>query len=134
MSSSLPCVGLVVAAAELDPKAQWQRCMVHWYRNALSRFPRMDEVARMLKAIHARENRKAALKKVQDVQARLREIRRRTRVVGAFPDGQSCLVLAAARLRHITGTKGSSIRYLDMTLLEECDLEEPETENDELTA
>jgi len=29
----------------------------------------------MLKAIHAQENRKAALKKVQDVQARLREMR-----------------------------------------------------------
>ena len=28
----------------------------------------------------------------------LREIRRRTRVVGAFPDGQSALNLAAARL------------------------------------
>ena len=30
----------------------------------------------------------------------MREIRRRTRVVGAFPDGQSCLNLAAARLRY----------------------------------
>ena len=29
----------------------------------------------------------------------IKEIRRRTRVVGAFPDGQSCLDLAAARLR-----------------------------------
>jgi hypothetical protein len=34
----------------------------------------------------------------------LREIRRRTRVVGAFPDGQSALNLAAARLRHVAGT------------------------------
>ena len=31
----------------------------------------------------------------------MKEIRRRTRVVGAFPDGKSCLNLAAARLRHI---------------------------------
>ena len=31
----------------------------------------------------------------------LREIKRRTRVVGAFPDGQSALNLAAASLRHI---------------------------------
>ena len=30
----------------------------------------------------------------------MKEIRRRTRVVGAFPDGQSCLNLAAARLRR----------------------------------
>ncbi len=29
----------------------------------------------------------------------MKEIRRRPRVVGAFPDGQSCLNLAAARLR-----------------------------------
>jgi transposase-like protein len=34
----------------------------------------------------------------------LGEIRRRARVVGAFPDGQSALNLAAARLRHIDGT------------------------------
>jgi hypothetical protein len=35
----------------------------------------------------------------------LREIRRRTRVVGAFPDGESALSLAAARLRHIAGQR-----------------------------
>ena len=38
----------------------------------------------------------------------MREIRRRTRVVGAFPDGQSCLNLAAARLRYIAGTAWSA--------------------------
>ena len=42
----------------------------------------------------------------------MREIRRRTRVVGAFPDGNSCLNLAAARLRHIAGTASSTKRYL----------------------
>ena len=47
----------------------------------------------------------------------MREIRRRTRVVGAFPDGESCLNLATARLRHIAGTKWSSRRYMDMSLL-----------------
>ena len=44
----------------------------------------------------------------------MREIRRRTRVVGAFPDGQSCLNLAAARLRHIAGTQWSMRRYMNM--------------------
>jgi len=34
-----------------------------------------------------------------------REIRRQSRVVGAFPDGQSALNLAAARLRYITGSE-----------------------------
>jgi len=44
----------------------------------------------------------------------MREIRRRTRVVGAFPDGQPCLNLAAARLRHIAGTQWSMRRYMNM--------------------
>ena len=49
----------------------------------------------------------------------LREIRRRTRVVGSFPDGQSALNLAAARLRHIAGTEWSTKRYLSMDLLKD---------------
>lgn len=44
----------------------------------------------------------------------IREIRRRTRVVGAFPDGESALNLAAARLRHIAGIHWSTRRYLDL--------------------
>ncbi len=47
----------------------------------------------------------------------MKEIRRRTRVVGAFPDGQSCLNLAAARLRHIAGTNWSTRKYMNMTPL-----------------
>ena len=49
----------------------------------------------------------------------LREIRRRTRVVGSFPDGQSALNLAAARLRHIAGTAWSTKRYLNIELLKD---------------
>ena len=44
----------------------------------------------------------------------MKEIRRRTRVVGAFPDGQSCLNLAAARLRYIAGTAWSAKCYMNM--------------------
>ncbi len=47
----------------------------------------------------------------------MREIRRRTRVVGAFPDGNSALMLVAARLRHIAGTKWGLKRYMNMDLL-----------------
>jgi putative transposase len=47
----------------------------------------------------------------------MREIRRRTRVVGAFPDGKSALSLAAARLRHIAGTRWSTKRYMNIDLL-----------------
>lgn len=53
----------------------------------------------------------------------MREIRRRTNVVGAFPDGNSALMLVAARLRHIAGTKWSSKRYLNMQLLRELEVE-----------
>jgi transposase-like protein len=53
----------------------------------------------------------------------MREIRRRTNVVGAFPDGNSALMLVAARLRHIAGTRWSTKRYLNMDLLRELELE-----------
>lgn len=49
----------------------------------------------------------------------MREIRRRTRVVGAFPDGRSALMLAAARLRYVSGSHWGTRRYLDMNRLKE---------------
>jgi transposase-like protein len=49
----------------------------------------------------------------------MRERRRRTRVVGCFPDGESALMLVAARLRHVAGTKGGSRRYLEMSHLQD---------------
>jgi putative transposase len=153
------CRGLVEAAAEVFPNTDWQRCVVHWYRNVFSHVPngKVAEVARMLKAIHAQEDRKAAQTKAAEVVSRLkemklrtaaelveqkvvetliyyaypsthwrqiktnnpleriiREIRRRTRVVGAFPDGQSALMLVAARLRHIASTRWGKRRYMIM--------------------
>jgi putative transposase len=51
----------------------------------------------------------------------MREIRRRTRVVGNFPDGKSALMLVAARLRHIAGTKWGRRIYLDMERLREIE-------------
>jgi putative transposase len=53
----------------------------------------------------------------------LREVRRRTRVVGAFPDGNSALMLVSARLRHIAGTRWGTCRYLNMELLKEIETE-----------
>jgi len=44
----------------------------------------------------------------------IREIRRRTRVVGAFPDGHSALMLVAARLRYIASTRWGKRRYMLM--------------------
>ena len=167
------CLGLVEALGEFYPEARWQRCVVHWYRNVLRLVPKgkSKEAAAMLKAIHAQEDREAALKKAEDVALKLeamrldkaavlvresvaetlsymylpsehwrqirtnnplerimREIRRRTRVVGAFPDGQSALMLVAARLRHIAGTRWGAKRYLDMKRIEELEEEKPVVE------
>lgn len=50
----------------------------------------------------------------------MKEIRRRTRVVGCFPDGKSALMLACARLRYVASKSWSDSRvYLDMKLLAE---------------
>jgi transposase-like protein len=54
----------------------------------------------------------------------MREIRRRSRVVGCFPDGQSALMLAAARLRYIAGTKWGTRRYMNMQRLREFQQEQ----------
>jgi transposase-like protein len=162
------CMGLVESLGEFYPEAKWQRCMVHFYRNVFSVTParRRKEVAAMLKAIHASEDKEAAQKKSEQVCEKLeglrlreaakkirdsigetlvyydfprehrtrirtnnalerimKEIRRRTKVVGAFPDGHSALMLCAARLRHIAGTQWGSKRYLNMDLLREQELE-----------
>ena len=47
----------------------------------------------------------------------MREIRRRSRVVGCFPDGNAAVMLAAARLRHIAGTRWDTRRYMNMERL-----------------
>jgi putative transposase len=159
------CVGLVGALGEVFPEARWQRCVVHFYRNVFSVTPksRAKDVAAMLKAIHAQEDRAAAQAKADQIVEKLqtlklgqaadivrggigetltymsfprehwtrirtnnvlerimREIRRRTRVVGNFPDGNAAMILVAARLRHIAGTKWGDRVYLDMSRLREA--------------
>ncbi len=156
-------LGLLEALGEFYSEAQWQRCVVHFYRNVLHAVPRgkAKDVARMLKAIHAQEDKEAARQKVAEVVKKLRalrlekasrivedgcdetlsfygfppehwrhirtnnplerlnrEIRRRTRVVGSFPDGHAALMLVAARLRYISGQKWGTERYLNMRLLQ----------------
>jgi transposase-like protein len=43
-----------------------------------------------------------------------REIRRRTRVVGCFPDGNSALMLVCARLRYVAGSQWGNKMYMSM--------------------
>ena len=47
-----------------------------------------------------------------------REIRRRTRVVGTFLDGNSALMLVCARLRHVASTAWGAKRYMSMKHLD----------------
>jgi len=164
------CLGLVESLAEFFPEAKYQRCVVHFYRNAWSYVPstKVRIVATMLKAIHASEDREAARTKTAQVVDKLREmklgsaadfikanaeetfsyyafpaehhrslrtnnplerimreIRRRTRAVGAFPDGNSAMLLVCARLRHIAGKTWGSKRYLDMSRLARHAEQEP---------
>ena len=163
------CLGMLEAVGEVFPEAKYQRCVVHFYRNVFSVVPKskVKNVAKMLKAIHAQESKKASREKAASVIAELksmklseaakkveagieetltycdfpsehwvkirtnnviermnREIRRRTRVVGAFPDGNSALMLVCARLRHVAGTQWGSKKYMNMTHLETMEQEQ----------
>jgi putative transposase len=50
-----------------------------------------------------------------------KKVRSRTKVVGAFPDGYSALMLVSARLRHVSATTRGTHKYMNMKLLEEMD-------------
>jgi transposase-like protein len=71
------CRGLVEAAPEFFPEAQWQRCVVHWYRNVFSHSPKgkVAEIARMLKAVHAQEDRKSASAKIAEFVTKLKTMK-----------------------------------------------------------
>ena len=163
------CMGMLEAVGEVFPKAKYQRCTVHFYRNVFSVVPKskVKTVAKMLKAIHAQGSKKASREKAAAVVAELkamklreaakkvangieetltycdfpsehwtkirtnnviermnREIRHRTRVVGAFPDGNSALMLVCARLRHVAGTQWGSKKYMCMKHLEAMESEQ----------
>ena len=49
-----------------------------------------------------------------------REIRRRTRVVGCFPDGNSALMLACARLRHAAGAQWGNKKIHEYEAFGDC--------------
>ena len=59
-------LGMVEAIGQVFPKAKYQRCTVHFYRNVLSVVPKQKvaDVVKMLKAIHAQEDKAAAMKKL----------------------------------------------------------------------
>jgi len=53
-----------------------------------------------------------------------REIKRRTKVVGTFPDGNSALMLVCARLRYVAGSQWGTKRYMNMKHLDYMDIAE----------
>ena len=67
------------ASSEPDAGGFFNNPVVHFYRNVFSKVPRpkMDEVARMLKAIHAQEDLKTAQAKAKDVITKLTEMKLR---------------------------------------------------------
>ena len=56
-----------------------------------------------------------------------REIKRRTRAIGAFPDGNSALMLVCARLRHVAGYDWGTKRYMNIDHILEIDADPNET-------
>ena len=71
------CLGMLEAVGEVFPEAKYQRCTVHFYRNVFSVTPRskVKLVAKMLKAIHAQESKKAAREKAKAVVEELRSMK-----------------------------------------------------------
>ena len=65
------CMGMLEAVGEVFPDAKYQRCTVHFYRNVFSVVPKskVKIVAKMLKAIHAQESKKASREKAKAVVA-----------------------------------------------------------------
>lgn len=53
-----------------------------------------------------------------------REIRRRTNVVGSFPDGQAALMLVAARLRYVLSHQWGTRKYMNMEPLHEAEIQQ----------
>ena len=112
-------LGMLETAGEVFPEAKYQRCTMHFYHNVFSVVPRskVKLVAKMLKAILPYEHWMRI--RTNNVIERLnREIRRRTRVVGYFPDGNSASMLVCARLRHVAGTQWGNKKYMNMKHLE----------------
>ena len=69
------CLGMLEAVGGWEkcfPRAKYQRCVVHFYRNVFSVVPKskVKNVAKMLKAIHAQESKKASREKAAAVVAR----------------------------------------------------------------
>jgi len=82
------CLGMLEAVGEVFPEAKYQRCVVHFYRNVFSVVPKskVKNVAKMLKAIHAQESKKASRENAAAVAAELKS-KKRWRLPGRWEPG-----------------------------------------------
>ncbi len=71
------CLGRKESIGDFYPDAEWQRCIVHFYRNVFSHVSRgrVKEVSRMLQAIHASEYLESARHKATEVEKKLRDMK-----------------------------------------------------------
>ena len=71
------CLGLKESIGDFYPDAEWQRCIVHFYRNVFSHVPRsrVKEVSRMLKAIDASEDLSSATSKAAEIEGKPRDMK-----------------------------------------------------------
>ena len=82
------CAGLVSTVNSMLPKARYQRCMVHFMRNVLSKTPPTHRqwASAALKAIFAMESRESALAKAESVAAEM-EARRLKAAANCLREG-----------------------------------------------
>jgi transposase-like protein len=93
-----------------------------------------ETVEQTLRYMHYPREHWTRLRTNNPLERVMKEIKRRTKVVGSFPDGRSALMLSAARLRHVAGTRWGTRKYLDMNRLYELEREREEVEKAELSS
>lgn len=88
----------------------------------------MKFVSKMLKAIHASENKSAAREKAKQVVAELRSMKLKE-AAQKLEDGKSALMLVCTRLRHVASSQWGAKCYLNMKHLEYMSATEDKNQN-----
>ena len=73
-----------------------------------------DEIEETLTYMDFTKQHLTRIKTYNAIERLNREIKRRTKAIGAFPDGQSIFMLVCVRLRHVVATSCGARRYMNM--------------------
>ena len=105
------CMGMLEAVGEVFPEAKYQRCVVHFYRNIFSVVPKskVKLVAKMLKAIHAQESKKASREKAKAVVAELRAMKLKEAVQKIEDGVEETLTYADFPTEHWTRIRTNNV-------------------------